>query len=212
VKSIGHIKNAASQPQDMHVRIGMKLVGCGSSKRILAGIEYGVIDTSLDEITVEMESPWRTNEDARGILEKTAAGDGPEAVAAKKELKRVKMAEDNIKLTHEETSRWLRLGYAYTYYSIQGRTIRDRTILLLDSTSKHFTVRNLIVGISRAPLGSQIKIPSVQEEEDFMHGLENVEDEVDLGAPAEEFQEEDVEEYEGEENEEEEEEEDEEED
>jgi hypothetical protein len=169
-------------------------------------------DIDDDEITVEMELPWRTNDAARGILEKTAAGDGPEAVAAKKELKRVKVAEDNIKLTYEEASRWLRLGYAYTYYSIQGRTIRDRTILLLDSTSKHFTVRNLIVGISRAPRGSQIKIPSVQEEEDFVHGLDEVPDEVDLGAQAEEFQEEDVEEYEGEENEEEEEEEDEEED
>ena len=140
VKSVGHIKNAASQPQDMYLRPGQILVGCGSSKRILAGIEYGVIDIDDDEITVEMELPWRTNDAARDILEKAGAGDGPEASAAKKEWKRVQMAEDNIKLTYEEASRWLRLGYAYTYYSIQGRTIRDRTILLLDSTSKHLSL------------------------------------------------------------------------
>ena len=112
-------------------------------------------------------------------------------VPARKELARIAQWEDDIELAHDEASRWLRLGYAYTYYSIQGRTIKDRTLLLLDTGSRHFTVRNLIVGISRVPLGSQVKIPTVQEEEAFMHRLPEVPDEIKKEAEPEEFEEDD---------------------
>jgi hypothetical protein len=151
-------------------------------------------DIDDKHVTVEMCPPWRTNDDAREILHQAADGNGPEMVAARKELQRIAKDEDDIVLTYAELSRWLRLGYAYTYYSIQGRTIRDRTLLLLDNNSKHFTVRNLIVGISRAPLGSQIKIPSLREEGAFMQRLPDVPDEVDKNAAEEVFEEDDVEE------------------
>ena len=41
------------------------------------------------------------------------------------------------------------------------------------------------MGISRAPLGSQIKIPSVRDEENLLARLPVVPDEVDRSAPAE---------------------------
>ena len=189
VRSVGYIQGAASQPQDMWVRPGQILVGCTSgSKKILPGIEYKVVEIDADTVTVEMMEPWKTNDETYMIIEAAANGDGPEKKAAKAEKARIDALEYNIELTYEEASRWLRLGYAYTYYSIQGRTIRDRTIILLDTNSQHFNVRNLIVGISRAPLGSQIKIPTQKQEMAFMERLPDVPDEIDKNAPEELFE------------------------
>ena len=115
-----------------------------------------------------MERPWRTSDEERAEL--TDA----------KDLARVVREQDGIELTYEETSRWLRLAYALTYYSAQGRTIKDRTIMLLDSASRHFSIRNPIVGISRAPLGSQIKIPTVTQEEHILNRMPAVPDELNL--------------------------------
>ena len=60
--------------------------------------------------------------------------------------------------------------------------------MLLDTNSQHFNVRNLIVGISRAPLGSQIKIPTQKQEMAFMERLPDVPDEIDKNAPEELFE------------------------
>ena len=146
------------------------------------------MEIDADTVTVEMMEPWKTNDETYMIIEAAANGDGPEKKAAKAEKARIDALEYDIELTYEEASRWLRLGYAYTYYSIQGRTIRDRTIMLLDTNSQHFNVRNLIVGISRAPLGSQIKIPTQKQEMAFMERLPDVPDEIDKNAPEELFE------------------------
>ena len=159
----------------MYLRPGTVLVGRSAhGKKILAGIEYAVRSVSDDAFVVGMIAPWRTSDEDRATIADDEAG--------RKERARIAREQDEISLTHEETSRWLRLAYAITYYSAQGRTIQNRTILLLDTASKHFTTRNLIVGISRAPLGSQIKIPTVKDEEDLMKRLPVVPDEVDREA------------------------------
>jgi hypothetical protein len=111
-----------------------------------------------------------------------------------KSLAAVQQLEDDIALTHEETSRWLRLAYAATYYSIEGRTIPQRTVLLLDTASVFFTNRNLIVGVSRAKEGQQVKIPTPGQEQIWLAGMPNVPEEVDKGAPEEDFEPEEVEE------------------
>ena len=64
----------------------------------------------------------------------------------------------NIELTHQQTAQWLRLPYALTYYTIQGRTLKDKHIILEDTRSSHFTMRNLIVGMSRATHESLVHI------------------------------------------------------
>ena len=54
---------------------------------------------------------------------------------------------ETVELTHDEASKYLRLTYALTYASIQGRTIRNKHICLLDASNpKFFTTRHLIVG------------------------------------------------------------------
>ncbi len=52
----------------------------------------------------------------------------------------------------------LRLCHAMCYYTCQGRTVRDRHIVLLDTTHKHFSVRALIVGLSRATHGRWLHV------------------------------------------------------
>ena len=78
---------------------------------------------------------------------------------------------DEIALSHEEASRFLRLRYAVCYFTIQGRTLRDQHILLLDGRSRHFTVRNLIVGLSRVTAGLFAHVATRQQEKEFLEAL-----------------------------------------
>ena len=58
----------------------------------------------------------------------------------------------------EEVCAQLRLCHSLCYYTCQGRTIRDRHIVLLDTTHQHFSVRALIVGLSRATHGKWLHV------------------------------------------------------
>ena len=60
--------------------------------------------------------------------------------------------------------RGLRLAHAMCYYTCQGRTVRDHHIVLLDTTHEHFSVRALIVGLSRATHGSWLHIGDEESE------------------------------------------------
>ena len=50
----------------------------------------------------------------------------------------------------EEIPCLLRLTHAMCYYTVQGRTIKDRRTMLIDTDHPHFSRRALIVGLSRA--------------------------------------------------------------
>ena len=56
----------------------------------------------------------------------------------------------------DEACTQLRLCHAMCYYTRQGPRVRDRHIVLLDTRHKHFSVRALIVGLSRATHGSYL--------------------------------------------------------
>ena len=60
-------------------------------------------------------------------------------------------------LTHEQAVAWLRLGYAMTYASVQGRET-EGTLALHDCDSGHFTWRHLYVGLSRAKRASDVRV------------------------------------------------------
>ena len=176
IESVGKLKGTAMQPQPMFVKPGMILMGCAAGcKRILSGLEYAVVSADAHAVVVSMREPWRTSDELRATM-------------SAKSLAAVRLLEDEISLTHEETSRWLRLAYAATYYSIEGRTIPQRTVLLLDTASTFFTNRNLIVGVSRAKEGRQVKIPTPGQEQIWLAGMPNVPEEVDRGAPEEDFE------------------------
>jgi hypothetical protein len=53
------------------------------------------------------------------------------------------------------------------YFTVQGRTFGDH-ILLLDKNSPHFSVRHLIVGLSRVTAGRLAHIPTRKQEQEFL--------------------------------------------
>ena len=64
-----------------------------------------------------------------------------------------------------EFARTLRMAYARCYYTVQGETCRDKHILLLDTSHKHFDMRKLIVGMSRAMHGKYVHVATPFDEE-----------------------------------------------
>lgn len=71
----------------------------------------------------------------------------------------VKLAELEAPLTFLQAKQWLRLSYAQTYASVQG-TEFEGAVRLHDVGHKHFTLRHLFVGLSRA---KDVKLVSVVE-------------------------------------------------
>ena len=62
-------------------------------------------------------------------------------------------------LTIQELGSKMRLSHAITYFSSQARTIHGELRLALAQTSsKLFTLRHLIVGLGRGPVGADIQV------------------------------------------------------
>ena len=86
-------------------------------------------------------------------------------IGLKDAAEEVEDSPDTVTLSHEDASMYLRLTYALTYASIQGRTIRNKNICLMDTTHrKFFTTRHLIVGVSRATHGRFVHVPTEKQE------------------------------------------------
>jgi hypothetical protein len=160
VYSRGYIRGASSQPQDMLLRRGVRLLGAGS-RRVLNGVEYVVSAVDDETVRVDMAEPFRT----------------PRAGLSGSELLLAQRAEDDVALTHLEAWQNLRLRYAMCYATIQGRTVREQRILLLGCRSRYFTARTLIVGLSRATDGAMVCVPTAEEEAELRRTLPDVPDE-----------------------------------
>ena len=125
-------------PQSMHVWPGLELIGCprGSGKQLVVqGVVYVVVSMDPEAVHLEMLPEYRHG----------AAG-------------------EQAKVPWEDVCGQLRMAHAMCYYTSQGRTIRDRHIVLLDTTHQHFSVRALIVGLSRATHGSYLHVGDEQSE------------------------------------------------
>ena len=66
--------------------------------------------------------------------------------------------DERAELPLENVCAHLRLCHAMCYYTVQGSTIRDRHIVLLDTSHKHFSVKSLFVGLSRATHGQYLHV------------------------------------------------------
>ncbi len=122
----------------MHVWVGMELVGCprGSGKQLtVQGVIY--IVTAISEKALELEM---RPEYCRGADDERAS------------------------VTFADACAQLRLCHAQCYYTVQGRTVRDRHIVLLDTAHPHFSVRALIVGLSRATHGRWLHVGDDESE------------------------------------------------
>ena len=122
------------QPQSMAVWVGLELIGCprGSGRKKQLTVQ-GVIYTVTGITDTHLELRMRP-EYCRGADDETAL------------------------VPLDEACTQLRLCHAMCYYTCQGRTVRDRHIVLLDTRHKHFSVRALIVGLSRATHGRYLHV------------------------------------------------------
>ena len=82
---------------------------------------------------------------------------------------RPEYGDEEIEVPLEEIPYLLRLTHAMCYYTIQGCTMRDKKILLIDTEHPNFSRRTLIVGLSRATHG---KVAHVADNEAELLGRE----------------------------------------
>ena len=128
------------QPQSMRIwpstskdkLDGIHLIGCprGSGKQLVVqGVIYCVMDITDTEVELQMM---------------------PEYCHGAK--------DESVKIPIDEVCSQLRPTHAMCYYTMQGRTVKNRHMILLDTGSEHFSVRALIVGLSRVESGSFLHI------------------------------------------------------
>ena len=72
--------------------------------------------------------------------------------------------DERISISLDDACAQLRMAHAQCYYTCQGRTVRDRHIVLLDTKHQHFSVRALVVGLSRATHGRWLHVGDDQSE------------------------------------------------
>ena len=126
------LRGTTMQPQSMYVWVGLELVGCprGSGKHnTVQGVIYMVTAITEEALELQMRPEY-----CHG-----AADEAP-----------------TVPL--EDACTQLRLCHAQCYYTCQGRTVRDRHIVLLDTMHPHFSVRALIVGLSWATHGRWLHV------------------------------------------------------
>ena len=66
---------------------------------------------------------------------------------------RPEYGDEDIEVPLEDIPYLLRLTHAMCDYTIQGRTFRDKHILLIDTDHPNFAHKALILGLSRATRG-----------------------------------------------------------
>ena len=66
--------------------------------------------------------------------------------------------DERVTVPIEDVCSQLRPTHAMCYYTMQGRTVKNRHLVLLDTSSIYFSVRALIVGLSRVEKGSFLHI------------------------------------------------------
>ena len=67
-------------------------------------------------------------------------------------------ATEQITVPSNTIATVFRLTHTVWYFTIHGRTVRDKQIILLDMETAHFSRRALIVGMSTAAHGQYVQV------------------------------------------------------
>ena len=129
------------RPQTMRIWPGIELIGCprGSGKQLVVqGVIYTVTGITDTHLNVQMQPEYCHGAD-----------------------------DEQASVPLEDVCEQLRLTHAMCFYTTQGRTVRDRHIVLLDTANRNFSVRALIVGLSRATHGSFLHVGDETSEATF---------------------------------------------
>lgn len=131
----------ANQPQDMRVWVGIVLIArCGSKEKHLKnGVRYKLLAITTTDSDSDDEDA------AEPLFEMTAVDDEDKPVGT------------SFMLSRQELGSKMRLSHAIIYFSSQARTIHGK-LRLAQTNSKLFTLRHLIVGLGRGPIGADIQV------------------------------------------------------
>jgi hypothetical protein len=116
----------------------MRLICCLKARGLINGVFYSVESVDEDQVCVRVDKEYRTETDAE------------------------------ITLSHEEAVTALRLSFALCYASVQGLTIRDSHVLMLDTKHHHFDARAMIVGVSRVTDSKYLHVATPAQERALM--------------------------------------------
>ena len=117
-----------NKPQDMFVWIGLIVIGCGKRGIVKNGLRYRIVDIKDSWFSIN-----HIDDDDHLV------GDN-----------RIELGTDELALN-------TRLSHAVTYFSQQARTIKS-PLRLLNTESDNFEIRDLIVGLGRAPEGRLVSV------------------------------------------------------
>ena len=124
----------------MWVWVGMELIGSTRDKKVIYNsCVYEVMNITDRSIEVRL---------ARDYWKPAATPEEEEEDVADPRQEPMSTV-----LTYAEASKYLRPQYALTYASIQGRTLRDKKVAVLDLDSEFVTLRHLMVASSRVTEG-----------------------------------------------------------
>ena len=169
------------QPQNMILWVGIELLCCARrymKNSPVSGAVYVVQSWDAKHVIVRLHADYKG--------EKLVADDEPEDVEDEGEedpeasdaeaLEEDALEEDApgqtsdvrsgdvYKLTHARCAELLRPQHALVYASIQGRTMRDKHITLMDLSHEHMSMRDLITAMSRPTRGEFLHFMSDDEQ------------------------------------------------
>ena len=133
------IKGSTMQPQSCYIWPGIVMTGCTrgvNGQGIVNGLNYVVQEFDDKHVRLTVH---------------------PDFVSEGEEVK-------PITLKWQEFVSTLRLTHALPYVYYQGRTVREKTLLLMNVDSPHFTMRHLILGLGRVSKSEFVKICSPARE------------------------------------------------
>ena len=149
------------QPQNFKMWVGAELLGCtrGREKKVLNAVTYRVVDITGDQVRLIVGEEFQTQN----------AEDQQLCGAEHREPKESDEDVNELTLSLEEVAKLMRPTHCLVYYTAQGRTFRNRTLLMLDVSARFFTLRHFIVGVSRVTSGEKyLRIASARQQEELM--------------------------------------------
>ena len=146
--------------QNYKIWIGAELLGCtrGRTKSVLNAVTYRVTKVVDGHVHFAMSEEFQAPVD-----DSTQCVDDTESTGDDDEKE-----EEDLSLTFDECAALMRPTHCLVYYTSQGRTLKDRNVLLLDVTQRYFTLRHFIVGVSRATSGNRLGIATDLQQQQLM--------------------------------------------
>jgi len=129
----------------------MVVVGSVMSSRgdiVTIGIQYVVDAFTENEVSLSTHPDY-----ARYFVEKPKEIQDPDV---EPDDETQKLGPKAFQLDWEELALKMRLTHALPCVYYQGKTVKDQTLLLMNTSSGYFTMRHLIVGLGRVQQSSRV--------------------------------------------------------